>query len=321
MHVHFLHSPNPKSMDLLRNLLDHEISITAGEIQQDHLSATILVAGEPTYEDLNLFKNLEFLIVPWTGIPPKTLEAVRLIPDLKLHNLHHNAKPVAEMALTLLLAAAKRVIPFDKELREGNWELSYQEPEVLLLAGKRALIVGFGEIGCRIASILEALGIKVKAIQRDPLPGSGAIIHRPDELLVLLPETDILVLALPLTSETEGLIGKRELALLPDPAILINISRGKIVDQEALYAALKNRDLFGAGLDVWYNYPPDRESRSNTFPGDYPFQELSNLVLSPHRAGLVREIETLRMKALADMINAASGDEQMSNVVDLELGY
>ncbi len=320
MHVHLLYPPELEHLNELNTLLDKDIFITTGEIQPNQ-PTTILVAGRPTYQELQLLNDLKTLVVPWTGIPPETLAAVKRLPPLKLHNLHHNTIPVSEMAITLLLAAAKRVIPFDQHLRGGNWELRYQEPVVPLLAGKRALIVGYGEIGRRISSILVALDIKVKAIRRTPESGSGTDIHRPDELRDLLPETDILFLTLPLTSETESLISKNELALLPDAAILINISRGKVVDQEALYIALKENHLFGAGLDVWYNYPADQESRSNTLPGDFPFHELENLVLSPHRGGLVRETEILRMKDLAVLLNAAARDEQIPNSVNINLGY
>ena len=181
--------------------------------------------------------------------------------------------------------------------------------------------MGYGEIGRRIGSILEAMSIKIKAIQRNPERDSVSDIHEPDELRDLLPNTDILILAVPLTQETESLIGEEELSLLPDLAILVNISRGIVVDQEALYEALKERRLFAAGMDVWYNYPADRQSRSETFPGDFPFHKLDNLVFSPHRAGLVRETETLRMRALADLLNAAARNQQLQNEVDLDLGY
>jgi len=321
VHVHITHPPDPEDLDMLRNFLDPDILITTGEIKKDHHSAVILVAGGIAFEELQKFSNLKVMVVPWTGIPLETLSIVKKIPDLKLHNLHHNAVPVAEMVIALLMAAAKMVIPFDRELRKGDWKLRYQLPVVPLLAGKRALILGYGEIGRRVGPVLEAMGIETKAIRRSSALTSDIDIHSPDELLEILPNTDILILALPHTAETDGLIGKKELALLPDTALLINVSRGKVVDQEALYLALKERRLFGAGLDVWYNYPPDKESRSNTIPGDFPFHELDNLVLSPHRAGLVREIEHLRMRALADLLNAAARKQKLPNEVNLDLGY
>ncbi len=320
MHVHILHPPEVEYLNELNLLLDEDILITTGAITPDH-SATILIAGRPSFEELKLFSNLKILIVPWTGIPPETLAAVKRLPDLKMHNLHHNAASVAELAITLMLAAAKRVIQYDQQLRRGNWELRYQEPAVSLLAGKRALIVGYGAIGHRIGSILKAFDITVRAICRNPDLDSDPEIHGPAELRDLLPDTDILFLALPLTPETESLISKDEIDMLPETAILVNVSRGKVVDQEALYKALREGGLFGAGLDVWYNYPAEKESRTNTFPGDFPFHELDNLVFSPHRGGLVRETEILRMKALAVLLDAAAKNEQLPNSVSVNLGY
>ena len=131
----------------------------------------------------------------------------------------------------------------------------------------------------------------------------------------------VLILAVPLTDLTEGMIGAAELALMPKRSILINISRGRVVDQKALFTALKDNHLFGAGLDVWYNYPSDHKERRNTLPGDLPFHELENVVLSPHRAGLVIENEALRMKASARLLNQAAAGKQIDNKVDVELGY
>ena len=321
MHVHFLDPPEPQMLDHLRSLLDSSISISTGEIKQDDYSATILVAGRPSYRELKLFKELEILIVPWTGIPPETLAAVRKCPGIRLHNLHHNAAPVAELAVALLFAVSKKIVPFDRELRNGNWQMRYLDRESMMLAGKRALIVGYGQIGIRIGMALQAFGIQVDAIKRSPGKAESVAVHSPESLNELLPKTDFLFLALPLTDETEHLIAEPELKSLPSTAILINVSRGGVVKQDALYSALREKEIFGAGLDVWYNYPQDQDSRSKTLPGDFPFQELDNLVLSPHRAGLVSETEILRMQALADLLNAAARNEKLANQVNVKLGY
>jgi phosphoglycerate dehydrogenase-like enzyme len=137
----------------------------------------------------------------------------------------------------------------------------------------------------------------------------------------LLPRAEILILALPLTPDTEGLISKKELDLLPSNAILINISRAVIVDQEALYIALKEKRIYGAGLDVWYNYPRTVEDRSKTSPASYPFHELDNVVMSPHRGGKVDATETMRVEGVAELLNAAAAGKPIPNPVDLKSGY
>jgi len=137
----------------------------------------------------------------------------------------------------------------------------------------------------------------------------------------LLPRTDALIITAPLTPETKDLIGEQELALLPRGAILVNVGRGLIVDEAALFSALKSGHLAAAGLDVWYQYPTDEASRSNTPPSRWPFHELDNVVMSPHRGGDAIGIDTQRMVELADMLNRAARDEAMPNRVDVAAGY
>jgi phosphoglycerate dehydrogenase-like enzyme len=148
-------------------------------------------------------------------------------------------------------------------------------------------------------------------------------VYSSSVLLDLLPVTDFLVIALPLTTATEGLIGQDELALLPPEAILVNIGRGAIIDQTTLYDSLKQRRIAGAGIDVWYNYPKDDDARAHTQPADHPFHELDNVVMSPHRAGGLNtdDTERLRMSHLAVLLNAAARGEEMPNRVDREKGY
>jgi phosphoglycerate dehydrogenase-like enzyme len=302
--------------------LDEKVLLTVGEVEEGHQTTTMLIAGRPSREELVAFPNLEALIIPWIGIPPETLALIREFPKLSLHNLHHNADPTAEMAVALLLAAAKRIIPYDQALRAHDWRLRYQgSSEILLLAGKKALILGYGQIGQRIGKTLEAMGVEVMYIRRKEILGGSCGIYSISSLNDLLPEADFLILALPLTEETEGLIGEKELQLLPTSAVLVNIARGKIIQEAALYKALTEDWIFGAGLDVWYNYPACQKEQIGAPPGEFPWHSLENLVLSPHRAGHVRETEQLRMGALADLLNQALQDGSLPNRVDPELGY
>jgi len=322
MRIHFLRPLDEEQQLILDNQLDADLTTTSGDVLPEHRKTSVLVSGRPTLEQLNQLPDLVTLIIPWTGISEETRAVLSHFPDLKVHNLHHNAASTAELALGLLLTAAKQIIPFDQSLRQGNWQPRYQNRETILLAGKNALILGYGEIGKRIKKGLDGLGVNVKVIKRTiQKTDHKQFIYSPKKLQQLLPESDILILALPLTGQTEDMIGELELSLLPSSAILINISRGKIVNQFALYKALKDRKIYGAGLDVWYNYPDTKESRKNTPPGDYPFHELNNLVFSPHRGGLVIETEQLRLTDLARLINAGARGERIPNQVDLDLGY
>lgn len=323
MNVHILYEPTGEDLVHLRSLLDKNISLTTGEKLPEDRQVQIFVAGRPTQEQIDQLGSIETLIVPWTGIPPETRSVMLNYPDVRVYKLHHNASATAEMALSLLLAVAKRVIPFDQRMRKSDWRLRYQKSDTVLLDGKNALILGYGKIGKLVRSYLEVLGVQVRIIKRTltEKESKEETIFPPSKLRELLPETEILILALPHTDDTDNLISHKELALLPRDAILINISRGKIVDQEALYSALKEGKIYGAGLDVWYNYPKTKGERSSTQPADYPFHELDNLVMSPHRGGNVKETEQLLMTALARSLNAAARGEPIPNPVDIQLGY
>jgi phosphoglycerate dehydrogenase-like enzyme len=188
-------------------------------------------------------------------------------------------------------------------------------------------VLGYGAIGQRVARVCQALGMHVLAVRHDPLaPGPEDVraeIYGPAELHRLLPRSHVLIITLPLTEETDGLIGAGELALLPEGALLVNVARGEIVSEAALYRALRDGRLAAAGLDVWYSYPEDRESRTHTPPSRFPFHELDNVVMSPHRGGAFGSnyTEHARVVHLARLLNAAARGEAMTNRVDLSRGY
>jgi len=323
MHVHLNYRPEDPALETLNRELVPGIQLSFGESPPPDRVVEILVAGRPDQEVVEACQGLRAVIIPWAGVPTKTKKLLRKYPQLSVHNLHHNAAATAELALSLLLAASKLVIPYDRSLRNHNWQPRYEEDQTILLEGKEALVLGCGAIGRRVAGYLNALGMKVLVIRRFPekICEPGVAVYGPDSLQELLPRAAALVLALPLTEETRGWIGAEELELLSERSVLVNVSRGPIVDQDALFQALESGKIFGAGLDVWYNYPTGPEEREQTPPADYPFGELDRVVLSPHRGGKSPEVENLRMQALAAALNAAARGERLPNRVDLSLGY
>ncbi len=321
-HIHFLHDLTPTERATLDRLLAPNIHLTTGEEESGAATVDLLIGANPTPAWL-ASPTLRAVIVPWAGVPEKTVATLREHPPLALHNIHYNAQQTAEMAVALLFAAAKFIVPYDQSLRRADWTPRYQPPRAFLLHGKTALILGYGSIGQAIGRMLKGIGMTVIGTVR-----SGALqrpfadeIHPQSALPTLLPRANFLLIALPLTDETRGLIGAPELALLPDAAVLINIGRGPIVDEHALYTALTTGKLAAAGLDVWWNYPKDEPSRANTPPANVPLHELENVVLSPHRGGQVRERDESWATALAEMINTFARGEEMPNRVNLEIGY
>lgn len=325
VNVHLLHPPDAEALAYLQDRLHSDIDLTTGTELPETAVFHILVAGRPTAEQLQASPHLHTLVIPWSGLPDVTYEVLQSFPHLAVHNLHHNAPIVAETVFTLLLAAAKFVIPFDRALRRHDWTPRYQRPSPsVLLRGKTALVLGYGAIGQRVAELCQAFAMEVLATRREVTAVTNdhtAEIHPAHALHTLLPRANALIICLPHTPQTDGLIGQRELALLPSKTVLVNIGRGPIIDEAALYHALRDGTLHAAGLDVWYNYPRDTGVRSHTPPANYPFHELDNVVMSPHRGGHTVETEQLRMAHLADLLNAAARGEPLPNRVDLQAGY
>lgn len=318
--AHILDDFDVPTLALLRAQLSASVSLTNGLTVPGE--TRVLIGGRPTHEQIVACPGLRAIVVPWAGVPEETRELLREFPQVTLHNLHHNAAATAEMALALLLSAAKFVVPLDQKLRANDWSPRYLPSRSIGLDGKTALIIGYGQIGQRVGRMCRALGMTVVATRRQRFESDDvAEIHSTLDLPLLLPRAQALIITAPLTAETKGLIGEKELAVLPQSALLVNVGRGAIVDEKALYNALQNGHLAAAGLDVWYSYPTDERSRTSTPPSRYPFGELDNVVLSPHRGGDESGIDTARMQQLAELLNAAARGEEMPNRVDIEAGY
>lgn len=327
LNVHFLRKLDPEYEPMLLSRLDENVRLSSGADLPEDVPVHVLITGQPSREQLDSCPDLRMLVIPWAGLPEETRTRMADYPQVAVHNLHHNAAPTAETALALLFAAAKFIIPFDQPLRQGDWRPRYAEKPAILLQGKTALVLGYGEIGQHVGRVLRAMNMEVLGVRRQVPAGEhireGVKVYPQSELHNLLPQVQVLVVTVPLTDETRGMIGARELEMMKPGGVLVNVGRGPVVDQEALYNALRDGKLAAAGLDVWYNYPEDEESRANTPPADYPFGELENVVMSPHRGGEggTRDVERLRMSALANLLNAAARGEPAPNRVDLEAGY
>lgn len=316
----------------LRSKLDKSIILTTGETLPESPDYQILIAGRPDKDFLMASPNLHTLIIPWSGLPRVTRKLLAEFPKLKVYNLHHNASPTAEMAITLMLAAARRLITIEQTFRKNDWRHMYDFDHgtigtrpahgPLLLCGKTALLIGYGAIGRNIGKVCSALGMKVRAIRRHGAGRTDSVIKcfTVEHLHRLLPKSNVLFICLPLTEKTKNLISAKELALLPDDAVIVNIARGAVIDEKALYEELASGRL-RAGLDVWYNYPKRVKERSNTAPSNYPFHELENVVMTPHLGGHSDQTEYLRIEELAGLLNRAARGDDLPNPVDPKEGY
>lgn len=188
-----------------------------------------------------------------------------------------NASVVAQTALAGFLALARHFPRMLEAQRERQWAPLIATGMPRDLHGQTAAIVGWGPIGQQIGAVLHALGMRVVAVRQRPDsagPDYQTVTYR--TLGEVLPRTDWLVLACPLTEDTRGLIGAEALARLPQGAHLVNVARGEVVDEPALIAALRGGRLAGAYLDVFAHEP---------LPKDSPLWDMPNVIVTPHSAG------------------------------------
>ena len=219
--------------------------------------------------------------------------------------------PLAEFALAGVLHFVKGFPDLRRRQQARNWEL-YATRQ---LAGQRVLVVGLGGMGRQVAVTFAAMGTEVTGLGRDgrdyDVPGVSRVIYRED-LDKELPGTDVLILCCPLTPQTEGLIGREQIALLPPHAVLVNLARGQVVDEDALIRALSTGQLGGACLDVFAKEP---------LPADSPLWEMDNVLISPHSASTVVE-ENERLTGLfLDNLARFTAGRPLSNLYEAERGY
>ncbi len=282
--------------------------------------AEVLVDGGPP-EKLLDGGSLRHVVIPYAGLGERLRGYLLERPHLSASNSHFNAPMVAQHAVALTLAVANRVVQDDAALRRGDWgPPEHASPgRGVYLRGGRALLLGYGAIAKAAAPALSALGLELKAYRRTPESGGPVAQVGPGDLLAALAEADVVLASLPLTEETRGLLGARELAAMKSTAILVNVGRGDVVDEEALYRALADGRIFGAGIDVWYVYPRG-DDRAATHPSSFPFSELPNVVMTPHSANDLRGWREAAVRDVLVTLQALRRGERR-NPVDAARGY
>ena len=224
---------------------------------------------------------------------------------------------ISEYVMAALLA---RCVPFneaDAALRRGLWPFAARGAETVHpeLAGRTVGLLGYGRIGKAIAARARAFEMRVHVANRSPVATVG-IVDRAwslDRLGGFFASAEFIVASLPLTPETTGLVNEAAFAAMRPDAVLVNVGRGGVVDEAALYDALATRRIAGAVIDTWYQYPD--ASGGPTLPSRLPFHELPNIVMTPHMSGWSAGTIRRRQLAMADNINRLARGERLVNVV------
>jgi phosphoglycerate dehydrogenase-like enzyme len=282
----------------------------------------VLVTMVFTREMASAAKRLRLVQVPGAGLD--RIDRSALGPGTWLANAYGHEAGIAEYALGAMLALTREFGRLDTSLRRGEWESQWAIgspapapwPE---LAGKTLGILGYGRIGQALARRARAFDMAVWAIRRDvtrppqdPRAEPPDFLGGPDALPGVMRRADYLVVTLSLTDATRGLLGERELGWLRPTAILVNVARAEVIDEDALYRALADRTIAGAALDVWYRYPA---AAGLAVPSRRPFHELPNVLMTPHVSGWTEGMLEARAAVIAENIRRAARGEPPVNLI------
>jgi phosphoglycerate dehydrogenase-like enzyme len=289
-----------------------EIHFLKEQKDQDRISllegANVLVGlsfsqKEIERREISHLRSLRFIQLVYAGADNIPFD---IIPHdvILASNAGAFAEPIAEHVLALVLALAKNIIPDCRRLAEGRFDRTGFNRE---LRGGNCGIIGFGGNGRVIARTMQMMGMKIFGINRSGTTDvSIDFIGKVSDLRKTLEVSDVVVVTTPLTRDTRDLIGKKALEWMKEDAILINVGRGDVINQEALYNHLKSNPNFRAGIDTWWSEPVDK----GEFVLDFPFFQLPNIIGSPHCADHVpRSIPRATRKALENVRMYLGGEE------------
>ena len=274
----------------------------SSQIHQPHLAAA---------------PGLRWIHSPAAGVGGMLYQEMRQSPVVITNSRGLAANTMAEHAIAVTLALFRRLHLAVRRQAERTWaqdEISASPPN-RSIAGARVLVVGLGAIGTTAAARYSGLGAHVTGIRRRPegaKPPEVSEVVGPDRLLDLLPNTDVVFIAAPQTAETKRLIGVKELDAIKRDAVLVNVSRGGLVDEAALIDALRSGRIGGAALDVFEHEPLALDS---------PLWALPNVLITPHTSGFRPDHWDAATDLFAENLRRFEANAPLLNVVDKEAGY
>jgi phosphoglycerate dehydrogenase-like enzyme len=277
-------------------------------------TADVALTSRLTPQAFGAARALRWVHSPAAGVGSMLFPAMKASPVVLSNSRGMNAAAVAEHALMLMLAALRR-LPEAVRAQAGRRWAADELSGLPSLRGRTLLVVGLGAIGQELARMASAAGMRVVGTRRetgDPPPCGVDAAYAPEDLPQLLPAADIVALTVPLTAETRGMIGAAELALMKRTAWLVNVARGKLVDERALVAALEGGTIAGAALDVVEHEP---------LPAGSPLWSLPNAIITPHVAGFREDYWAAAIDLFAANLQRFLAGEPVANIVDKQAGY
>jgi phosphoglycerate dehydrogenase-like enzyme len=258
--------------------------------------------------------KLKLLQLPGAGTDDIAFETVPA--QAAVCNVFEHEIGIAEYVLSAMLQWVIGIPRMDAALRRGEWYGSHLSgPRHGELYGQTVGIVGYGRIGREVAARARAFGMNILACSRTPRAGDGLVerVESMTKLDELLAKSDFVLLALPLDSSTVGLIGRERIARMKPGVFIINVARGALIDENALYEACRDHRIGGAAIDTWYRYPAQGETRGD--PSSLPFRDLDNVIMTPHGSGWTEGLLPRRCRLIAQNLDHLARGEPLVNVV------
>jgi phosphoglycerate dehydrogenase-like enzyme len=292
-----------------RPALDVRVAADEPGLRQQLREAEVLVAFRFPLDAIDDAPRLRWIQVTSAGTEFLASARERLAGVVVTNGRGVHAAPIADYVLGAGVMLLSDWPSFLRAQAARQW----QRRPVTALAGKVMGMIGLGSIGQEIARRARAFGLDVLGVRRSaqPVPGVTDVVP-PSELRSVLPRCDLVVVTVPLTDQTRGMIGAAELRAMKRGAFLINVSRGGVVDEEALIGALRDGHVAGACLDVFATEP---------LPADSPLWTLPNVIVTPHIAGMRGDYEPLLVAIFLDNLGRLERGAPLRNVVDLARGY
>lgn len=266
---------------------------------------------------IHTLRRLKWVQAPAVGVGHILSDEMIASPIVLTTAKGVRARAMAEHVVGMAIALARQLPLVIEKQRRHQWALDEIEASrsVRTLQNRRMGIVGLGAIGLEVAKAASGFGMRVWAIRKrldEVMPSSVERILPPERLSELLAASDVVVLSAPLTPETRQLINAQTLTSMKSGAFLINVGRGKLIDDDAVAAAVRSGQLGGAALDVFTREPLDPES---------PFWDLPNVIVTPHMSGAMEDYWTPLVALFSENLRRFERGDELLNVVDKRAGY
>lgn len=296
--------------------VDGQASWYVGDVPLEDLrDADVYVGSRFTAEMADAAEKLRLIHVAGAGTDKVNFD--ELPPGVLVANTFHHERSIAEYVVAAAVMLRRDFLSQDRELRRGVWATSVYDtaiPQAGTLGDAHIGFVGFGHIGRCAWNLFRAFGCSGSAVTGSGRVPECGLAWAGDtaELDKLLAECDVAVVSAPLNEHTEGMIGVEQLRALGSDGVLINVGRGPLVQEQALYDALSGGAIRAAAIDVWYRYPAGDGAIA---PSELPFAELPNLLMTPHSSGVTRDTFIGRVDDITANIGRLESGEPLQNVV------